>query len=120
MIQTTSDRVFVFLTPTDMRKSYDTLAALIMQNNMDPVNGDIYVFTNKRKNRFKILVWEKDGYWLCCKRLEAGTFAVPFVNDDSQAYTMKINLTELRLLIEGIEIGRIKKSKRFNAENLQK
>ena len=113
MIQPTSNKVFVFLTPTDMRKSFDTLSALVVKNNMRPESGDLYVFTNKARNRFKVLLWEQGGYWLCAKRLEAGTFGVPFVQEDGEEYTMEINLTELRLLIEGIELGRVSRRKRF-------
>ena len=97
-----------------MRKSFDTLAAIVTQNEMDPLNGDLYMFTNKRRNRVKVLIWEKGGYWLCNKRLEVGTVAVPFVDDGSQSYALEINLTELRLLIEGIELKQIKKTKRFD------
>lgn len=114
MIQITSSKVIVFLTPTDMRKSYDTLSGIVVENNMDPSNGDLYVFTNKAKNRFKILMWEQGGFWLCAKRLEIGTFAVPFVKEESgEQYSMQINLTELRLLIEGIELRKIVKRKRY-------
>jgi transposase len=121
MIQPTSNRVFLFLTPSDMRKSYDTLAALVTQVDMNPLSGDLFVFTNRPRNRFKILLWETGGYWLCSKRLEAGIFAVPFVtsSDEAQAYTLEINMTELRLLIEGIELRNVKKSKRFALGNLQ-
>lgn len=112
MIQPTSSKVYVFLTPTDMRKSFDTLAALVTQSGMDPLNGDIYVFANKNRNRFKILLWEIGGYWLCAKRLESGIIAVPFTKDNEQ-YTVQINPTELRLLIEGIELRQIKKNERF-------
>ena len=117
MLNITSDRVYVFLTPTDMRKSFNTLAALVKESGMDPLNGDIYVFANKAKNRFKILLWEKGGFWICAKRLEEGVFAVPFVNpfDQDKKYLLEISLTELRLLIEGIELRQIKKNKRYVA-----
>ena len=99
-----------------MRKSFDTLAAIVTQNGMNPLSGDIYVFTNKNRNRFKILLWETGGYWLCAKRLESGIIAVPFTRDENQ-YTLKLNPTELRLLIEGIELRQIKKNERFFLKN---
>jgi transposase len=117
MLNITSDRVFVFLTPTDMRKSFNTLSAIVKNNNMNPLSGDLYVFTNKPRNKFKILVWEKGGYWICAKRLEEGIFAVPFTKiiNSNENYLLEIDLTELRLLIEGIELRQIKKNKRFLA-----
>jgi len=114
MLQLTSNKVFVLLTPTDMRKSFDTLSAIIVEHEMKPDSGDLYVFTNRKKNRFKILIWESGGFWLCAKRLETGTFAVPFTNEDpAEKYIIKINLTELRLLIDGIERCNIVKKKRY-------
>jgi len=56
-----------------------------------------------------------DYYWLCAKRLESGTFVVPFTDsDENLKYTLKINLTELRLLIEGFDLKKIKKKERFS------
>ena len=121
MIDLTSGRVHVFLLATDMRKSFDTLAAIVSENGLDPLSGDLYVFTNKRKNRIKILLWEKDGFWISAKRLEQGTVAIPLVADGNGSdYQLEIDLTELRLLIEGIELRQIKKSKRFDKKNLQR
>jgi transposase len=116
MIDLKSERVWVFLNPTDMRKSFDTLAALVQSSGHTPTNGDVYVFTNKRRNRFKLLVFTSGGYWLLCKRLEEGVLAVPLVEGKSENhYVLEIDLTQLRLLIEGYEIKNIKKNSRFVA-----
>ena len=70
-------RIFLAQGATDMRKSYDTLAALVADAlGSDPYSGDVFVFVGKRRDRVKILVWEVSGFWLCSKRLERGTFAV--------------------------------------------
>ena len=116
MINAYSQKVFIFLSATDMRKSYDTLSSLVVRQGLDPLSGDVFVFTNKNRNRVKILIWEKGGYWLCCKRLECGVFAVPLGNDGCET-TLLINQTELRLLIEGIELKQIKRRKRFDLNN---
>ena len=117
MIQPTSTRVYIFLGSTDMRKSYNTLSALATNAGFDPTAGDLFVFTNRNRNRFKILLWEGGGYWLCCKRLEVGVFAIPSIEDKESQHTIKINFTELRLLIEGIELKQVKKTKRFEIKN---
>ena len=113
MVQLTSNKVYVSLTATDMRKSFNTLAALVIGFGLDPMSGDLFVFANKRKNIIKILIWEKGGYWICNKRLEAGTVAIPFSDVSNISYTIEIDVTELRLLIEGITLNQVKKSKRF-------
>jgi transposase len=119
VLQLTSNRVFVFVSPCDMRKSYDTLAALVRDAGLNPLSGDLYAFTNKGRNRFKILVWERGGYWLCAKRLEEGVFAVPVTEADGNLYTMEIGLTELRLIIDGIELRKIKKTHRYEQKGFQ-
>jgi hypothetical protein len=56
--------------PTDLRKAYDGLAVLVRQSlGQDPLNGSLYVFCNRRRDRIKILFWEEGGYWFCARRL---------------------------------------------------
>ncbi|MBI4515948.1 MAG: IS66 family insertion sequence element accessory protein TnpB [Deltaproteobacteria bacterium] len=64
----------------------------------DPLSGHVFAFFNRRRDRVKLLVWERDGFWLLYKRLEAGTFAVL----DRE----EINPRELYLLLDGIEVVR--------------
>ena len=64
----------------------------------DPLSGHVFAFFNPRRDRVKLLVWERDGFWLLYKRLETGTFAV--LDRD------EINARELYLLLEGIEVVR--------------
>jgi len=66
-------RVFVARGATDMRKSFDTLAALVIDVvDEDPMSGHLFLFVNRRKNRAKILWWDRSGYCLLAKRLEPG------------------------------------------------
>lgn len=68
-------RVFLARATTDMRKSFDGLCSLVQHGfHLDPFEGDVFVFLNRRRNYVKLLVWDDNGFWLCAKRLEGGTF----------------------------------------------
>ena len=70
-------RVYLAKEPADMRKSYDGLSALVAGVlELDPLSGHLFVFINKRRDRIKILYWDRDGLAIWYKRLEAGTFQV--------------------------------------------
>ena len=72
-----SVRVCVARGATDLRRSFDRLSAQVQEVlRQDPLSGHVFVFFNRPRNRVKLLVWERDGFWLLYKRLEAGTFAV--------------------------------------------
>ena len=92
-----SVRVFVARGATDLRRSFDRLSAQVYEVlHQDPLSGHVFCFFNRRRDRVKLLVWERDGFWLLYKRLETGTFAV--------ADRDEINARELYLLLEGIEV----------------
>ncbi len=94
-----SVRVFVARGVTDLRRSFDRLSAQVQEVLcQDPLSGHVFVLFNRQRNRVKMLVWERDGFWLLYKRLEAGTFAA-LERDE-------INARELYLLLEGIEVVR--------------
>ena len=74
-----SVRVYLCLTPCDMRKGFDSLQALVRERlELDAFAGHLFVFTSRRKDRVKILYWDRDGFAVWSKRLEEGTYAVPF------------------------------------------
>jgi transposase len=80
-------RVFLCLLPTDMRRSFDTLAGLVEQQlGQDPLAGDLFVFRSKRGDRLKLLYWDSDGLAIWYKRLEEGTFVFP--TPDAQRTTV--------------------------------
>ena len=69
-------RVFAYVKPADMRKQYDGLYALVVSEmNADPLSGDLFLFTNRRRTRAKVLRWDGTGLCLYQKRLERGCFA---------------------------------------------
>ena len=74
-----SVRVYVCLSACDMRKSFDGLSALVRDAlELDALAGHLYVFANRRRDRVKILYWDRDGFAVWSKRLEEGTYAIPF------------------------------------------
>ena len=101
---------YLFSAPVDMRKSFDGLSALI-QNNMElnSLSGDMYVFTNRRRDRIKCMVWDGDGFWIYYKRLEKGTFHI----SQTQENEYKISSADLLLMLEGIDLKKGKRSVRF-------
>lgn len=103
---TTQQRIFVAQAVVDMRKSFDTLAALVRADlQSDPLSGDMFVFIGKGRNRLKILYWDRSGFWLCAKRLESGTFALPFRQlEKNTAGSISMSPAEMLQLLEGISV----------------
>ena len=108
-----SVRVYLCLTPCDMRKSFDSLQALVREHlELDAFAGHLFVFTSRRKDRVKILYWERDGFAVWSKRLEEGTYAVPF-EDGSAERRREITAQELGALLSGIDLSTAKRRKRY-------
>jgi len=95
-------RVYLAAGSTDMRKSYNTLAAIVTNElGGDPLCGHLFVFCNRRRDRIKVLYFDNGGYWLCAKRLEHGTFAWP----DAETRSIELTREELLLLVAGIDLA---------------
>jgi transposase len=101
-----SVRLFVAREATDMRKSFDTLAALVIEVvEQDPQSGHLFLFVNRRRDRLKVLWWDRSGYCLLAKRLEHGQFRV-FDRADGTRGAFEMSASELTLILEGIECAR--------------
>ena len=97
-------KVFVAIEPCDMRKGFNGLPALVTERLQEnPQAGALFVFTNRRRNRLKILFWDRTGLWVCTKRLEQGTFSWPAPVDGGST---KRSLTPeaLTLLTDGVDL----------------
>jgi len=104
--------VYLCTSPTDMRKGFDTLAVLVRDGlGYDPLSGHLFLFVGRRRDRLKILYWDRDGYALWYKRLEKGTFRMPVAKPD--AASIELKASELAMLLEGIDLRSIKRRKRF-------
>jgi transposase len=94
-------RIFVAIGPVDLRGSFNTLSRLAQQVlAQDPLSGHWFVFTNRRRNRLKILCWDGSGLWVLAKRLERGRYSWP-VSEDSGA---TLRPEELTALVCGLEV----------------
>ena len=95
-------RVFLATAATDMRRGFDGLCELVRhQLSEDPLSGHLFVFTNRRRTRLKILVWDSSGLWVCSKRLERGTFSWP--TPEPGETRIRIGAEELALLLGGLD-----------------
>lgn len=87
-----------------MRKSFDTLAALVIEViNEDPMSGHLFLFLNRRRNRVKVLWWDRSGYCLLAKRLEHGQFSI-FDRAGGKPGGFELQAQELYLLLEGLDL----------------
>ena len=112
-------RIFACTQPTDMRKSFDGLLALV-ENILgeDPLSGHLFLFRNRRRDRLKILYWDRDGLAIWYKRLERGSFELPaaVVGESGQAAPrIELRADELAMLLGGIELASVRRRKRFSA-----
>lgn len=100
-------RIFVYSRPTDMRRSFDSLAGMIAEHNpaWDAMSGAVFIFVNRSGDRMKALWWDRDGYALWYKRLEQGVFRL---GDASQ-----LSWSELCAALEGVEICVVRRQKRY-------
>ena len=105
-------RVYLFQQPVDMRKSFRGLCALAEAAlGEDPASANWFAFINKRRDRIKLLGWDGQGFWIWYKRLEVGCFERPaFEGDQPQ---LEIDVTQLSLIIQGIDLNSAKRRKRY-------
>ena len=107
-----SVRAYLCLAPCDMRRSFDGLHALVRDHlQLDPLSGHLYLFASKRKDRLKILYWDRDGLAIWAKRLEAGTYAIP--SGEAGASRIEITTEELGALLSGIDLSNAVRRKRY-------
>jgi transposase len=105
-----SARILVAGQATDLRKAFDTLAETTRQVlREDPFSGCLFVFFNRARNRVKVLVWDRDGFWLCAKRLERGTFRITWREQGA----FEMDAAELALILEGIELAGSRRRMRY-------
>lgn len=98
-------KVYVHREAVDGRKSINGLAALVEQGlGLDPFAAAVYVFSNKRRDRIKLLLWDRTGFWLLMKRLESDRFAWP-----REAAVLELTVEQLHWLLDGIDLAAMRR-----------
>ena len=111
MLIPTPPRILVATTPVDFRKSIDGLVALVeLQLKERPLSGQMFVFTNRRRNGLRLLVWSHGGFVLVYKKLERGCFRLPRVEGDR----VVVSAVELSAILEGIDLQGATRLPRWN------
>ena len=105
-------RYFLYREATDMRKSFNGLSGLVRDAmGSDPLSGDVFVFINRRRDRMKLLVWDRSGFVLYYKCLERGTFELPQVS--AQTTSIRLSWEKLVLIMAGVRLNSVQRRKRF-------
>jgi transposase len=111
---TFAPKIYLFTHATDMRKNFDGLIGLVtLHLKKDPVRDGAFVFVNKRRDKMKILIWDRHGFWLLYKRLEAGCFQTPPADSQIPPEGLALSYEQLVMIIEGIDLQSIKRRKRY-------
>jgi transposase len=93
--------VLVATVPVDLRGSFNRLYGWVTEHlKADPLSGHLFVFTNRRRNRLKVLCWDGSGLWVCAKRLEQGRFTWP----SSEQVSVSLRVEEFSALVQGLEV----------------
>ncbi len=113
-------RIWLASEPADMRCGFDRLAELARAvTRQEPMDGHhLFLFRGRGGDRLKILYWDKDGFVLWYKRLEEGTFKLPRI--EAGAASVELRASELAMMLDGIDLRSIKRSKRYKKANAER
>lgn len=104
LIFTKSLRVCLAVEPCDLRASFERLAVLVKERlGEDERSSQVFVFSNRRRNRVKLLYWDGSGLWVMAKRLEEGTFTWPQGMEAGQT-KLRLRAEALEMLLSGIDL----------------
>jgi transposase len=105
VILSSAIRAYVYAEAVDMRKSIDALGQIVaMSMGLNPLSGHVFVFIARRRDKAKLLVWDRHGFWVLYKRLERGRFA-----DPARLAGNGIAMSELVAWLDGIDLSRVKR-----------
>lgn len=100
--------IYVHTRPVDLRKGFDGLSGIVRAEfQADPLDGSLFLFFNRRRDRLKILHWDGTGYWLYYKLLEAGTFET-IAGEDAP---VQIDAMQLAMLLGGVSLDAVRRKR---------
>ena len=105
---TPSMKYYLYAHVTDMRKGFRGLSGIVRNElDRDPADGRVYIFINRRRDKIKLLVWDRNGFVLYYKSLESGTFEFPKNHEPA------ISWDRLWMILEGISLESVRQRKRY-------
>jgi transposase len=113
-----SVRIYLCTKPTDLRKGFDGLQGMVREFlGQDPLSGHLFLFLNRRRDRVKVLLWDRDVFVIWYKRLEAGTFQqldpATCTSRGSGEAGVELTTTDLALLLTGVDLASARRRKRY-------
>lgn len=95
-----SNTIWIYQKPVDFRKQMDGLVLLVADHlKLNPTSGQVFIFRNTQGNKIKLLWWDRNGFWLCYKRLEKGKLKFPAINDQAILLTSE----QMSWLLSGLD-----------------
>lgn len=107
-------KIYLATEPADMRKGFDGLAALVEAQGLDLYSGHLFAFISKRRDRVKVLTWDRGGFVLYYKRLERGRFQRPVCSADGQSVLMDAG--QLAMLLDGVDLRRVRRTRAWEPQ----
>ena len=98
----TFDSIYLYKQPVDMRKSIDGLSSLVSGLSFEPTAPNLFIFTNRSRDKIKMLLWERNGFWLFYKRLSRQKFHWP---DWFETDTLSLDEEKTDLLLQGFNLN---------------
>jgi transposase len=105
MIEFKGMKIFFYAKKIDMRKGIDGLCFLLVDQEIKPQTGDLYLFSNRTGRTVKGLIWDRNGFILVCKRIERGRFKIRY--DDSKNAPLELTEEQLRWLLAGLDFEKL-------------
>lgn len=108
-------KIYLHAAPVNLHFTFDRLAGIVREEmGQNPLSGHLFVFRNRRGDRVKLLFWDDDGYVIFYKRLEKGVFCFPAADANTRA--VQVSISDLSLLLWGIEPSSVRRQKRFSLQ----
>lgn len=103
MLWSLPNSIWLYPQPVDFRRQMDGLVMLIADHlELNPTSGQLFLFRNRNANKIKLLWWERNGFWLCYKRLEKGRFIFPA----NGSAAVSLNQDQLSWLLSGLDFSK--------------